>query len=142
MTVRPRRRTDRGSMSVSLAIVFPAVLALVLLVVQGSMWWYARQVALTAAREGVDAGRLQTRTPGDAEKNAAARLAAERFLARQGVDEVEDFSVSTDGSTPELIRVTVRVTPHFLIPVMRNPVIEQHAEAPRERFVAPPGSGS
>ena len=45
-------------MSISLAIVFPVVLLLLLLVVQAALIWYDRQVALTAAREGVDAGQI------------------------------------------------------------------------------------
>ncbi|MGW4896667.1 TadE/TadG family type IV pilus assembly protein [Kitasatospora sp. NPDC004240] len=129
-------------MSLSLAIVFPVVIGLVLLVVQASMWWYARQVALTAAREGVDSGRVQGRDLTDQQKNEAAKRQAEDFMRREGVDEVEDYSVSTAGSTAEVIRVSVRVTPHFLLPLLPHPEIEQHAQAPRERFVAPPGSGS
>ncbi|MFI6443847.1 TadE/TadG family type IV pilus assembly protein [Kitasatospora sp. NPDC050543] len=120
-------------MSLSLAIVFPAVLTLVLLVVQGSMWWYARQVALTAAREGVDAGRHQGRIA-DAEKDAAARRQAADFLGRQG-GVVDGYRVSTDGSTAELIRVSVTVKPLFLIPGVAGVELTQHASAPRERFV-------
>ncbi|MFJ6135040.1 TadE/TadG family type IV pilus assembly protein [Kitasatospora sp. NPDC092286] len=120
-------------MSLSLAIVFPVVLLLVLIVVQGSMWWYNRQLALTAAREGVDAGRVQGNAS-DAVKDAAARRQAEDFLGRQGE---RDYRVSTDGSTPVLIRVTVEVTPPILIPGVTPPTITQHAEAPRERFVPP-----
>ncbi|MGW6912446.1 TadE/TadG family type IV pilus assembly protein [Kitasatospora sp. NPDC054939] len=129
-------------MSLSLAIVFPVVLALVLLVVQGSMWWYHRQLALTAAREGADAGRVQGRSgageQGEAVKNEAARRQAADFLARQGVKE---YSISLDGSNAEVVRVTVRVTTPGLLPGV-TPAITQHVEAPRERFVPPPGSGA
>ncbi|MFD0331339.1 TadE/TadG family type IV pilus assembly protein [Streptacidiphilus monticola] len=44
-------------MSLSLAMVFPAVLLLVLLVVQGSLVWYDQQVAESAAREAGEAAR-------------------------------------------------------------------------------------
>ncbi|MFF2042061.1 TadE/TadG family type IV pilus assembly protein [Kitasatospora sp. NPDC058170] len=120
-------------MSLSLAIVFPVVLLLVLLVVQSSMWWYGRQLALTAAREGVDAGRMQGNT-GDAVKNAAAVEQAGDFLRRQGG---RDFEVSTAGSTPELIRVTVSVRSAVLVPGLSGITITQSAQAPRERFVPP-----
>lgn len=120
-------------MSLSLAIVFPVVLLLVLLVVQGSMWWYSRQLALTAAREGVDAGRMQGNA-GDAVKNAAAVGQAEDFLRRQGG---RDFEVGTAGSTPELIRVTVSVRSAMLVPGIPGITITQSAQAPRERFVPP-----
>ncbi|MFC9328030.1 TadE/TadG family type IV pilus assembly protein [Kitasatospora sp. NPDC057015] len=126
-------------MSLSLAVVFPVVLALVMLVVQGSMWWYARQVALVAAREGVDAGRLQGRVDTGV-KNAAAVRQAEDFLSREG-SVLDGYSVSTAGSSDQLIQVTVKVTPHFLLPGLPTPEFTQHASAPRERFV-PQAGGS
>ncbi|MDH6706842.1 Flp pilus assembly protein TadG [Kitasatospora sp. MAA19] len=120
-------------MSVSLAIVFPVVLVLLLLVVQAALWWYDRQLALTAAREGVDAGRVQGNATDEAKNEAAGRQASD-FLDRQGV---RSYTVTTDGSTPELIRVTVAVRPPLLIPGLSAPSLRQFAEAPRERFVPP-----
>ncbi|MFJ6620541.1 TadE/TadG family type IV pilus assembly protein [Kitasatospora sp. NPDC091335] len=120
-------------MSLSLAIVFPVVLLLLMLVVQAALLWYDRQVALTAAREGVDAGRVQGNAT-DGEKNEAAQRQARDFLDRQGVHE---YTVGTEGSTAETIRVTVRLTPPLLIPGLRAPALTQFAEAPRERFVPP-----
>ncbi|MFE3939815.1 TadE/TadG family type IV pilus assembly protein, partial [Streptomyces goshikiensis] len=40
-----------------MAIVFPFILLVTVAVVQGSMWVYARNIALTAARVGVAAAR-------------------------------------------------------------------------------------
>ncbi|MFJ6773476.1 TadE/TadG family type IV pilus assembly protein [Kitasatospora sp. NPDC091257] len=120
-------------MSVSLAIVFPVVLLLLLLVVQAALLWYDRQVALTAAREGVDAGRVQSSAT-DGEKNEAAQRQARDFLDRQGE---RGYVVRTDGSTAQTVRVTVELTPPLLIPGLRAPTVTQFAEAPRERFVAP-----
>ncbi|MBD0673023.1 TadE/TadG family type IV pilus assembly protein [Streptomyces sp. CBMA156] len=120
-------------MSLSLAIVFPVVLLLLMLVVQAALLWYDRQVALTAAREGVDAGRVQGNAT-DGEKNEAAQRQARDFLDRQGVHE---YTVGTEGSTADTIRVTVRLTPPLLIPGLRAPALTQFAEAPRERFVPP-----
>ncbi|WP_030254327.1 MULTISPECIES: TadE/TadG family type IV pilus assembly protein [Streptomyces] len=120
-------------MSVSLAIVFPVVLLLLLLVVQAALWWYDRQVALTAAREGVDAGRVQGNAT-DEVKNVAAERQARDFLDRQGVS---SYEVRTSGSTADTIRVTVQLTPPLLIPGLSAPSITQFAEAPRERFVPP-----
>ncbi|MED7949506.1 MULTISPECIES: TadE family protein [unclassified Streptomyces] len=120
-------------MSLGLAIVFPVVLILILSVAQTGLWWYYRQLALTAAREGVDAGRVQGNRS-DELKNEAARKQAEAFLGRQGS---EDHAISTDGSTPVLIRVTVEVTAPVVIPFVTRPTVTQRAEAPRERFVPP-----
>ncbi|MEU9079461.1 TadE/TadG family type IV pilus assembly protein [Kitasatospora sp. NPDC004745] len=122
-------------MSVSLAIVFPVVLVLLMLVVQAALIWYDRQLALTAAREGVDAGRIQG-TGADEVKDDSARRQARDFLDRQGVHE---YTVTTDGSTAGLVRVTVSVRPPLLIPGLSAPAVTQFAEAPRERFVPPPG---
>ncbi|MFD5464118.1 TadE/TadG family type IV pilus assembly protein [Kitasatospora sp. NPDC127059] len=120
-------------MSISLAIVFPVVLLLLLLVVQAALIWYDRQVALTAAREGVDAGRVQG-VAKEQVKNEAARRQAGDFLDRQGV---HGYRVWTDGSTDETIKVTVELTPPLLIPGLTGPSLRQFAEAPRERFVPP-----
>ncbi|MEV6975203.1 TadE family protein [Kitasatospora sp. NPDC093806] len=124
-------------MSLSLAIVFPVVLILILTVAQTGLWWYYRQLALSAAREGADAGRLQGNQI-DAVKDAAARSQAEAFLVRQGST---GHVVSTDGSTPVLVRVTVEVAAPVVVPFITPPTVRQHAEAPRERFVPPPVVG-
>ncbi|WP_079063473.1 TadE/TadG family type IV pilus assembly protein [Streptacidiphilus griseoplanus] len=117
-------------MSLSLAIVFPAVLAMVVLVVQASLWWYARQVALTAAREGAEAGRSAGADPA----TGAARARA--FLDRSaGV--VSDPDVSLDGTTDTEIRVTVSVHAQSLLPGLSGQLITQHVTAPRERFTRP-----
>ncbi|MER5351480.1 TadE/TadG family type IV pilus assembly protein [Kitasatospora sp. NPDC002551] len=120
-------------MSLSLAIVFPVVLLLVLAVAQTGLWWYQRQLALSAAREGVDAGRIQGNRS-DEQKNEAARRQADDFLNRQGSRE---HRVVTDGSSPELIRVTVEVKAPVIVPFITSPTVTQFAEAPRERFVPP-----
>ncbi|MFD7454025.1 TadE/TadG family type IV pilus assembly protein [Kitasatospora sp. NPDC059827] len=120
-------------MSISLAIVFPVVLLLLLLVVQAALIWYDRQVALTAAREGVDAGRVQGNATASAATEAAARQARD-FLDRQGV---RAYQVGTDGSSDDTIKVTVELTPPLLIPGLTGPSVRQFAEAPRERFVPP-----
>ncbi|MFE2110832.1 TadE/TadG family type IV pilus assembly protein [Kitasatospora sp. NPDC059463] len=120
-------------MSLSLAIVFPVVLILILAVAQTGMWWYHRQLALSAAREGVDAGRTQGNRS-DEQKNEAARRQAGDFLDRQGDT---DHRVVTDGSSPVLIRVTVEVKAPVIVPFITPPTVTQFAEAPRERFVPP-----
>lgn len=56
-TGRCRGHGDRGESSIQMAIVFPFVIVLTVAVVQAAMWFHARNVALTAAREGVAAAR-------------------------------------------------------------------------------------
>nr|MDT0666757.1 pilus assembly protein [Micromonospora sp. DSM 115978] len=77
-----RRRDDRGVSSLELAIVTPAVLLLIFFIVQVALWWYGRNVALQAAREGVSQLRLVQPTD-DVE---AAQVAVE--------DSVVDFAAT------------------------------------------------
>jgi hypothetical protein len=116
--------------SLSLAIVFPAVLTVVLLVVQTSLWWYASQAALTAAREGADAGRVRGGT------DLAATGRALDFLDRLGTlaDPGGPNGVVVDGTKPDTYRVSVTVRPLSLIPGLDRP-ITRHVELPREKFV-------
>jgi Flp pilus assembly protein TadG len=133
---RPVARTlrrDDGSMSISLVMVFPAVLALIVLVVQASLWWYARQVALTAAREGSEAARAYQAPAG------AGTTQAESVLARLGSG-LSNPGVSTAASGNGAdVTVTVSVTAESLLPFIPGLTITQHVTAPVERFVPYPG---
>ncbi len=60
-----RWRGDRGDTSIQMAIVFPFVLLATVAVIQASMWYYARQIALAAAREGLTAARAYESSPAD-----------------------------------------------------------------------------
>jgi len=55
---RPRRRSERGVSSLELAILAPAILALIFVSIQTALWLYGRSVALNAAQEGVSRLRL------------------------------------------------------------------------------------
>jgi len=121
-------------MSISLAMLFPAVLALVVLVVQASLWWYGRQVALSAAREGSEAARAY-KAPA-----SAGTAQAESFLARAGGgldNPVVTTTPSADGTT---VTVTVSVQAQSLLPFLPGLTITQHVTAPVERFVLPNGT--
>ncbi|MEZ0067161.1 hypothetical protein ABIA32_003174 [Streptacidiphilus sp. MAP12-20] len=65
-------------MSLSLALVFPMVLLVVWLTVQGAFWWYDRQVALGAARQGSEVASSATPAglPGDGTQEARAWMQA------------------------------------------------------------------
>lgn len=127
-----RRDRDRGVLSISLALVFPAVLLLILMVVQASLVWYAREVALAGARAGADAGRSYGLSRGDAEKSATDR--ADAFLARfTGV--IGKPTVETPVFTATTVTVTVHVTPLYLVFDFGD--MSQSASAPIERYVAP-----
>src|SRR5579884_3086915 len=94
-----RRGPDRGSLTLELAVVFPAVLAVLLLTVQVGLYLYARQIALDAAQQGADLARQQSATP------AAGLATAETFARHAGAGSLLDPYASADGSTTTLIRI-------------------------------------
>ncbi|NYI03244.1 TadE family protein [Allostreptomyces psammosilenae] len=108
----------------------PIVLVLTLAVVQAGLWWYARQVVLTAAREGAEIGRAYQSSPGDGERQAWD------VLERLGGG-LSDVRVSVADSTPERVLVTVSGRAPTLIPGVEGPRITQSASGPVERVVLP-----
>ncbi|MYT68331.1 MULTISPECIES: TadE family protein [unclassified Streptomyces] len=97
------RRTwdDRGSSPIQYAIAFPVVLVITFILIQGVLWAYARNLAYTAARSGVAAGRLYEASPADG--SARARQALDDL----GGNMLTNTSVSTAGSSQDTMRVHV-----------------------------------
>lgn len=128
--LRRRARGDRGSFTIELSVLLPLSLAVILLGVQMIFWFHGRQVALTAAQQGVNAGRGANASPAD---GAAATA---DFLADFG-GSVQHPSVSTTGSTADTIRITVSGSVVTLIPGLHW-TIHQHAQSPREHWSVGP----
>ncbi|MEU1084292.1 TadE family protein [Streptomyces sp. NPDC005908] len=121
---------DRGDASIQMAIVYPFVLLAAIAVIQASMWYYARQIALTAAREGVTAAR--TYQAGPADGTARAR----QVLGRIAGDSLRSVSVSAS-SDGERVRVQVSGVAQSLLPGVPGLTITQSASGPAERWVEP-----
>ncbi|MFJ8073899.1 TadE family protein [Streptomyces sp. NPDC096176] len=119
---------DRGDTSIQMAIVFPFVILLTIAVVQASMWYYARNVALTAAREGVAAARVYESGPG------AGAARAQDVLDRVAGNSLLGPTVSTAGSSAERIRIQVSGTAPSLLPGVPGLTITQSASGPVERW--------
>ncbi|MDX3370277.1 pilus assembly protein [Streptomyces sp. ME02-6987-2C] len=128
---RRRRADDRGDASIQMAIVYPFVLLAAIAVIQASMWYYARQIALTAAREGVTAARAYQAGPAD----GTAR--ARQVLGRTAGDSLRSTSVRA-GSDGERVRVQVRGVAQSLLPGVPGLTITQSASGPVERWVPGP----
>ncbi|MBQ0887839.1 pilus assembly protein [Streptomyces sp. RM72] len=128
---RRRRSDDRGDASIQMAIVYPFVLLAAIAVIQASMWYYARQIALTAAREGVTAARAYQAGPAD----GTAR--ARQVLGRTAGDSLRSLSVSAR-SDGERVRVQVSGTTQSMIPGIEGLAITQSASGPVERWVPGP----
>ncbi|MFF1560969.1 TadE/TadG family type IV pilus assembly protein [Streptomyces sp. NPDC058279] len=123
-------RGDRGEASIQMAIVFPFVILVTVAVVQASMWFFARNIALTAAREGVAAARTYQAPEG------AGAARARETLGQIAGDSLAGATVSTSGSATE-VRVTVTGQAPSLIPGLSGLSVSQSAGAPRERWTTP-----
>lgn len=122
-------RPDRGFASVEFAVLAVVVLALIFTAIQAGLYYHARKVAQSAARQGVEAGRQFGASEGDGVEQA------QTFLTRFG-GSVQGASVSSAGSTAEEIRITVRGHVATLVPGLTLDVV-QHADAPVERWTNP-----
>ncbi|MFE9933675.1 TadE/TadG family type IV pilus assembly protein [Streptomyces sp. NPDC005533] len=122
---------DRGESSLQMAIVFPFVILLTVAVVQAAMWVHARNVALTAAREGVAAARTYQSPEG------AGADRARETLGRIAGDSLRAPTVSTAGSTATDVRVTVTGSAPSMLPGLSGLSVSQSASAPRERWTTP-----
>ncbi|MFF9870115.1 TadE/TadG family type IV pilus assembly protein [Streptomyces sp. NPDC013953] len=111
------------------AVLAVVVLALIFTAIQVGLYYHARKVAQSAARQGVEAGRQF----GASEADGVAQ--AQTFLNRFG-GSVQGASVSSAGSTAEEIRITVRGHVATLVPGLTLDVV-QHADAPTERWTNP-----
>ncbi|SEC16778.1 TadE-like protein [Streptomyces sp. 3213] len=128
----PRRRDDRGEASLQMAIVFPFVLLTTIAVIQASLWYYAREIALTAAREGLTAARAYQASPAD----GTAR--AQEVLARSAGDSLRGYGVSA-GSDGQRVRIQVSGTALSMIPGLPGLTITQSASGPAERWTTVSG---
>jgi Flp pilus assembly protein TadG len=124
-----RLRDERGVGSVELATLALVVLMLAFTTIQVGLYFHARKVAQSAARQGVDAGRQFGATQGD----GAAQ--AQQYLAKFG-NSVRGAQVSTAGSSAQQIRITVSGEVATLVPGLSLHVT-QHADAPIERWTNP-----
>lgn len=124
-----RLRDDRGQASTELAVLALVVLMLVFTSIQVGLYFHARKVAQSAARQGVEAGRRIGSSPGDGVAQA------EDFVSRYG-NSVRGAHVSSTGSTAGRIRITVTGSVATLVPGL-DLNVSQYAEAPNERWTNP-----
>jgi hypothetical protein len=107
------------------AILFPAVLFWIMLIVQYGLWWHAKQVADAAAAEAAAATRVPTGTEDDG--IAAARA----FLAQAG--NLDDVEITVDRA-PMTVIVAVSGDAPQLVPGF-SWTVNAVAEVPVEQFL-------
>jgi Flp pilus assembly protein TadG len=123
-----RLRNDVGMGTSQVAILFPAVLLWLMLIVQYGLWWHAKQVANAAAIEAVDAAQI----PSGSE--ATGTSAAQDYLRQAG--NLRDVSVTVERS-PAVVTVEVAGRAPQLVPGFTWSVTAR-SQGPVERFVPEP----
>ena len=123
-----RLRDERGMTTIQVAILFPAVLLWLMLIVQYGLWWHAKQVANAAAAEAVAAAQVPTGTEADGD------VAAHRFVDRSG--NLTNVTIVVDRQ-PDLVVVEVRGDAPRLVPGFEWSVTAR-SYAPVERYIAEP----
>jgi len=122
---------DRGSASAETAVVLPALLVLILLVVQTALYAHARNLTQSAAQEGLRAARLR------AGSAAAGQSAARSFLAATAGTLLTSPTVSAARS-PTTATVTVDGHAAAVVPFL-DLAVHSTAAGPVERFVPAAG---
>lgn len=111
--------------TLAVAILMPAFLVWIMLIVQYGLWWHAKQVANAAAAEAVDAAQTPTGT------EAQGLDAARSFLDQAG--NLRQVAIVVDRG-PDTVTVHVQGRAPQLVPGFAWGVTARSA-APRERFV-------
>lgn len=125
--MRARRgRDEGGAATTELVLATPALLFMIMLLVQTGLWYHAQHVAQAAAQEGVRVARVESGTEAD----GVAR--AHQFLDEAGRTILENRSVSASRG-PERATVTVTGTAVNLVPGLHFG-IDETADSPIERF--------
>src|SRR3954465_11140959 len=94
-------RGQRGSASIELVILLPALFAVMFLGTQAALFYHARTVAIAAAQEGARAAG------GENGKEADGVDAASSFIADAGGDDVLTGASATANRTATTVTVTV-----------------------------------
>jgi Flp pilus assembly protein TadG len=127
------RRNQTGSTSLELVVLFPVLLAVIFGLVQGALWFHARNLASAAAQEGVRVVRVETGTVD------AGRARAAGFLADAGGADVLTDPTIEIFADAQRVRVVVAGRSISVLPGVPGLAVEQSAAGPVERFTTRTG---
>lgn len=133
--LRPSRRggrateSERGSLTLETAVIFPAVMMLIFGVIQGALYYHAADVARHAAYAAVNAASSHTGSEG------TGHAAASSFITQLGGENVLAGSTISVTRSAEVASATVTGRSVSLVPGLELPLISQSAQAPVERWV-------
>lgn len=129
-TSNSRQHDERGSATIQLVILLPALFAVMFLGMQAALFYHARTVAIAAAQDGAQAAA------GETGNESAGVAAATSFIKDAGGDGVLTATSSTAHRTATTVTVTVKGHSLSVIPGW-SPVIVQSASLPVERVTTP-----
>jgi Flp pilus assembly protein TadG len=130
---RLHRRDARGSVSIELVILLPALFAVMFLGMQAALFYHARTVAIAAAQEGARAAGAEQGHEADGVG------AANDFIAEAGGDDVLTATSATARRATTTATVTVTGFSLSVIPGWKVR-ITQSATVPVERLTSPTAS--
>lgn len=122
------RGRDGGSVTLELVIAFPTMLLLIFSLIQASLYYYARSLALAAAQEGVRGARVES---GDLREGVSR---ARSFLNDHAGDSLVSPAVTDAGSGPNQVRIRVSGRSLSVLPGVDGFKVTQEASGPKERF--------
>jgi Flp pilus assembly protein TadG len=118
---------ERGSSSIQMVILMPALFSIMFLGMQGALYYHARTVAIAAAQEGARAAGSQNGTAADGVS------AASSFVSDAGGQDVLPGAHMTGGRSATTATVTVTGSSLSVIPGW-SPAVSQSASVPVERI--------
>jgi Flp pilus assembly protein TadG len=122
-------RRERGTVAVELAIVAPALMLLVLGVLQFGLWYHAQNVVETAALEGARLAAAEDGTAGTGKSRALEIL-------QEGLGRAAENQGATTSVDEESVRVQVTAELSGLLPIpgLSSFSLSSEATVFRERF--------
>jgi Flp pilus assembly protein TadG len=129
MTARLRRRSrdERGSVTIQMVFLMPALFLVMFLGVQGALYYHAREVALAAAQEGAREAGSENGTRDSGVETANA------FLKDAGGSDVMTSTSVSGSRTTTTATVTVTGKSMSVIPGW-HVTVSQSASVPVERL--------
>jgi Flp pilus assembly protein TadG len=133
-----RRRTsglrpdDRGSSSVELVLLAPALMFAIFLLIQAALYMHARHVALAGAQQGA---RLARTSSADSNALEQVRAATGSYLRQLGGGVLSDSQVSVSNANG-IARVDVTGRAVSIIPGITL-TVRAHSAGPTEAFRRP-----
>ncbi|GII52805.1 hypothetical protein Pth03_11940 [Planotetraspora thailandica] len=119
---------ERGSATLEAAVVYPVVLLLIMLAVNTALWFHARNIALSAAQEGLRVARVY------GSSLSAGQATAERFAQEVGGSFLQSPVVNV-GRAEDTVVVTVQGQAVSLVPLL-DLTVDQVARAPLEKWTS------